>query len=80
MEKTRQNKENRNTEVLRSRKSLNINPKQHRTTKYEKSTLWRASKVWNNTRHELRLMDDTSKFKAELQRDITRAYHRSHQF
>ena len=80
MEEIRYNKEHRSTEGLRSKKSLHINPKQHRTTKYEKSTIWRASKVWNSTSQALRLINDTSKFKVQVQRDITRAYNNSHQF
>ena len=60
---------------LRSRKSLYIRPVQHKTAKYEKSTLWRASKAWNQTRPEHRLTDDTAKFKTDIQREMTRAYH-----
>ena len=36
-----------------------INPTQHRTAKFEKSMLWRASKAWNSTRKDLRLIDDS---------------------
>ena len=66
------------TKVLRDcdQKSLYINPTQHRTTKYEKSTLWRASKAWNAMNPELRLIDETTKFKVEIQRAVTRAYHK----
>ena len=41
-----------------------INPTQHRTAKFEKSMLWRASKAWNSTRKDLRLIDDSSKLKS----------------
>ena len=62
-------------EGLRSTKTLLIPPKQHRTTKYENSTLWRATKAWNSTGNHLKLIDDTSKFKVEVQREVWRTYH-----
>ena len=78
VKETRQNKQLGATDGLRSRKSLYIRPEQHKTAKYEKSTLWRASKAWNETKPEHRFIDNTSRFKAGIQREITRAYHGSY--
>ena len=63
---------------LRSKRGLSISPKQHRTAKFENSTLHKAAKAWNQTRPELRRLDDASKFKALVQRDITLACNGGH--
>ena len=77
LEETRRNKENIDHEIegLRSKRTLQIRPQQHRTAKFEKSTMWRAAKAWNLTKTEHRFLDDTSKFKVEVQRGVWRAYH-----
>ena len=59
---------------LRSTRTLHINPQQHRTSKFEKSTMYRAAKAWNQTPPEIRLLDDTSKFKRSVQREVTQAH------
>ena len=66
---------NNQLEGLRSKTSLLITPQQHRTAKYEKSTLWRATKAWNRTSKEIRLIDDTSNFKTKVQREVWRTHH-----
>ena len=62
-------------EGLRSSRTLFIQPQQHRTTTYENSTLWRATKAWNATGDHLKFLDDTPKFKVEVQREVWRTYH-----
>ena len=59
---------------LRSKDSLSIPPKQHRTAKFEKSTVHRSIKVWNSTAPATRQIVETSKFKIEVQREIYRAH------
>ena len=61
-------------EGLRSSRTLFIKPVQHRTAKFERSTMQRAAKAWNSVTPELRLIDDTTQFKNEVQREITRTY------
>ena len=59
---------------LRSRIKMNIQPVQHRTARYEKSTIYRMAKAWNRTDPCSRKNVCTSNFKASVQRDFTRAY------
>ena len=53
---------------LRSREALSITPRQHHTAKYERSTLYRSIKVWNTTNANIRKLENSSKFKTEVQR------------
>ena len=59
---------------LRSRVKMNIQPEQHKTARYERSTLYRAAKAWNRTDPCSRKTLNTSQFKATTQRAFTRAY------
>ena len=74
LQRVRNNKEqlNKNNGGLRSKKSL-ISPTPHRTAKFERSTMQRATRAWNEIKPELRLLDDTTKFKILVQREVTRA-------
>ena len=78
LEETRQNGLFGDSKGLRSRNSMFIRPQQHKTAKYEKSTMWRASKAWNEISPKHRSTDDTSKFKKDIQKEMTRAYHGCH--
>ena len=59
---------------LRSKEALSITPKQHHTAKYERSTLYRSIKVWNATSPNIRQLEDSSKFKTEVQRGFSRVF------
>ena len=61
---------------LRSRVKMNIQPQQHKTARYERSTIYRAAKAWNRTDPCSRKTTNTSQFKATTQRAFTRAYWR----
>ena len=59
---------------LRSKDTLFVAPKQHNTAKFERSTVYKSTKVWNTVRPTLRLIEDSSKFKVECQREMSRAF------
>ena len=59
---------------LRSRAKMDIQPQQHRTARYEKSTLHRTAKAWNRTDPNSRKTLNSSIFKTSTQREFTRAY------
>ena len=61
---------------LKSREALSITPRQHQTAKYEKSTLYKSIKVWNATKPSIRQLEDSSKFKTEIQREFSRVFRR----
>ena len=48
---------------LRSKRKMNIQPVQHRTARFERSTIYRATKAWNRTDPITRTLEDGSKFK-----------------
>ena len=66
-------KENQRKPGLRSRSHLFINPQQHRTAKFERSTLYKAVKAWNLTKPELRLLEDTTRYKNSIQREAVQS-------
>ena len=59
---------------LRSKSKMEIQPKQHRTSRFERSTLYRTAKAWNRTDPGTRKSENTSSFKVMTQREFTRAY------
>ena len=59
---------------LRSRTNMTIQPKQHRTARFERSTIYRMSKAWNTVSTRIKKINDPSKFKAAFQRELTHAY------
>ena len=59
---------------LRSKSRMDIQPEQHRTSRYEKATLYRVAKAWNQTDPKTRKIETTSNFKVMTQREFTRSY------
>ena len=59
---------------LRSGTKMLIQPKQHRTARFERSTIHRMSKAWNLLPTNIKNIDDPRKFKINVQRELTRAY------
>ena len=59
---------------LRSATNMTIGPKRHRTTKYEKSAIYRTTKTWNKISLETKTIEDTSSFKKVVQRELTHAH------
>ena len=66
--------ENKLATRLRSKAKMDIQPEQHRTARFERSTLFRMIKAWNRTDPHSRKTENTSSFKMTTQRDFTRAY------
>ena len=59
---------------LRSSKNMMIPPKQHRTSKFERSSIHRMTKVWNGLPLNCKLLQDSATFKRTVQRVLTHAY------
>ena len=59
---------------LRSRSKMHIPPSQHSSARFERSTIHRMSKAWNSISTQNKKIEEQSKFKAAIQRELTRAY------
>ena len=59
---------------LRSKAAMKIQPIQHRTARFERSSIHRMTKAWNNLPLHCKLLESSSNFKATVQREITHAY------
>ena len=59
---------------LRSTNKMTIGPNQHRTSKYEKSTVYRTIKTWNRISLETKMIENPSSFKKTVQRELTHAH------
>ena len=59
---------------LRSKSRMVIQPQQHKSARFERSTIHRMSKAWNRVSLKTKQIETPSKFKAEVQRELTRAY------
>ena len=58
----------------RSKKRGDMTTLSHNTSKFEKSTIQRATRTWNAIPQELRNIDDTSKFKRAYQSHLLNKY------
>ena len=68
------NQEGNVSSRLRSRSRMHIPPTQHSSARFERSTVHRMSKAWNSVSIDNRKIEDQSKFKAAIQRELTCAY------
>ena len=59
---------------LRSKTAMLIQPKQHNTARFERSSIHRMTRVWNNLPLPCKLLENSSSFKVKVQREITHAY------
>ena len=59
---------------LRSATTMMIQPKQHRTAKFERSPIHRMTKVWNSVSLESKQIENNGQFKKQVQREFTRAH------
>ena len=72
--KVHEQDQNKLANRLRSKTKMDIQPEQHKTARYERSTLFRTVRAWNRTDPNSRKTENTSTFKSTIQRDFTRAY------
>ena len=59
---------------LRSKTKMKVPPKQHRTSRFERSSVYRMTKVWNELPLNCKTLEDSSNFKHTVQRELTHAY------
>ena len=58
----------------RQKASINLNYRQHRTSSFQRSTIYKATLAWNSFPKDIRRIEDTTNFKERLQRHYIEKY------